>query len=669
MQSHPCKVSGFLAATLWNLGAFTVGASAADPQAGEWCDTHLVWAAKAQALGRAAGGGCPIEGDCDIPAIRDSHIPDASTPVKVILLHFIVFREDDGSNPAASAADITGQAGLMNAVFDPYRFQYEYTYEFVDDTTYRHLANNNAAVEGMKNAYAVDPSLQCNIYVTDLYGGLLGRGTFPWDPDALGNLGGIIIDYSHFGAGEDTLVHEMGHNLGLWHTHHGVSEVAQCGVCYEQADGQDADTTGDFCSDTPPTPINYSCSPPGGTDPCSATPWGPTQPENYMSYAEINDPDCWTLFVDQQVGREHCWTEAELSTWFYEQITAIVVRPDGNGDYLTIQEAIDAAVDTDEILVAPGMYNESIDFLGKAIWLHSSDGAEVTIIDAEGSGTVVICESGEGPDTVLEGFTITGGSAEYGGGMYNGSSSPTVINCTFSGNSADHGGGMYNGSSSPTVTFLGNTSGGGAAVYNLYGSVTVINCTFSQNTATSAGGGGLFNDQSNLLVANCIFWGDTPDEIWDNSGSTVITYSDVQGGWPGTGNIDADPLFVDPGRGDYRLTSHSPPIDAASNPAVPADVTTDLDGNPRFLDDPDNTDCWQAPGTCGDPPVVDMGAYEYQMPPCPWDCTSPGDDEVTVNDFLTMLSQWGNAGSCDFDGGGVSVTDFLALLAHWGPCP
>ena len=134
--------------------------------------------------------------------------------------------------------------------------------------------------------------------------------------------------------------------------------------------------------------------------------------------------------------------------------------------YCSIQTAIDNAVDTDEIVVAPGTYFETIDFVGKAITLRSSDGPEVTTIDAQQMGSVVTCDSGEGPDTVLEGFTITGGNASQGGGMRNFQSSPTVTNCTFSGNVATiQGGGMHNSnSSSPTVT----------------------NCTFSRNQTAQA---------------------------------------------------------------------------------------------------------------------------------------------------------------------------------------
>ncbi len=120
-------------------------------------------------------------------------------------------------------------------------------------------------------------------------------------------------------------------------------------------------------------------------------------------------------------------------------------------EYPTIQAALDAAANTgDEIIVAPGTYPEAINFDGKAVYLHSSDGPAVTIIDATGLDTSVVkCASGEGPGTVLEGFTITGGRGtwvspdRYGGGMYNSGSSPTVANCTFSGNRGNRNTGLH----------------------------------------------------------------------------------------------------------------------------------------------------------------------------------------------------------------------------------
>ena len=198
--------------------------------------------------------------------------------------------------------------------------------------------------------------------------------------------------------------------------------------------------------------------------------------------------------------------------------------------YCSIQTAIVNAEDTDEIVVAPGTYLETIDFMGKAVWLHSSDGPEVTIIDATGFFHVVQCVNGEGPDTVLDGFTITGGNADgavfpeevSGGGMFNDNSSPTVSNCTFSGNSASFlGGGMFNGNSSPTVTnctFSGNSAsffGGGMSNDN--SNPTVTGCTFSGNTADSTGlpgvGGGMDNSSSSPTLNNCMFSALTMNEF------------------------------------------------------------------------------------------------------------------------------------------------------------
>ncbi len=113
----------------------------------------------------------------------------------------------------------------------------------------------------------------------------------------------------------------------------------------------------------------------------------------------------------------------------------------------TIQSAIDAANTGDEIRVAPGTYYEKIDYKGKAIRLFSSNGAESTIIDGNESCPVVQCATQEGPNTILEGFTITGAYGNWNdpaGGMQIAGSNPTVINCTFRFNHVQSGaaGGM-----------------------------------------------------------------------------------------------------------------------------------------------------------------------------------------------------------------------------------
>jgi hypothetical protein len=139
-----------------------------------------------------------------------------------------------------------------------------------------------------------------------------------------------------------------------------------------------------------------------------------------------------------------------------------------------------------------------------------------------------------------------------------GNCSPIVTNCTFSGNSSGWaGGGMYNyGSCSPTVTnciFSGNLTGGwGGGMYNeTYSSPTLTNCTFSGNSAGQRGGGMCNFAASSPTLKNCILWSNRAryfgPQIFNYSGCRPnVSYSDVQGGWPGTGNIDVEPCFVGP---------------------------------------------------------------------------------------------------------------------------
>ena len=109
---------------------------------------------------------------------------------------------------------------------------------------------------------------------------------------------------------------------------------------------------------------------------------------------------------------------ALLLTWLVPgSLQAAVIRVPQ--DFSTIQGAIDAAVNGDTVRVAPGTYIENIDFLGKAITVASETGPDVTIIDGSSSvaGSVVSFTSGEGPTSVLNGFTVQNGDASEGGGV------------------------------------------------------------------------------------------------------------------------------------------------------------------------------------------------------------------------------------------------------------
>jgi hypothetical protein len=215
----------------------------------------------------------------------------------------------------------------------------------------------------------------------------------------------------------------------------------------------------------------------------------------------------------------------------------------------------------------------------------------------------------------------------------------------------------------------------------------IVNCTISGNNADDSGGGII----GYATVFNTIVWGNSPDQVaklWDGP-RAIVYYSDIQGGWTGegTGNIDTDPLFTqapddggdgfgdDPSthhldegandvHGDLRPLSGSPCIDAGDNSAVPFEITNDLAGNPRFVDDPHTPDTGN-----GDPPIVDMGAYEFQIP-CPWDLN--GDGIVTVLDLMELVMSFGPCDGCpaDLNGDGVvNAMDLVALVQHFGPCP
>ena len=189
----------------------------------------------------------------------------------------------------------------------------------------------------------------------------------------------------------------------------------------------------------------------------------------------------------------------------------------------------------------------------------------------------------------------------YGGGIYCIDSEAEISGCTISGNSAFgsvDGAGLYCGPLSYVTIknslITENTAEDGGGVFCSDGSdVTLTNCTLSGNSVDYNGGGIFCETPNDVIVTNCILWGNTAPSAAQIYGSATVSYSDVQGGWLGEGNIDANPLFVDAPSSDYHLSVDSPCIDVGDNSVV--DYDTDLDGNPRIVNY-----------------VVDMGAYEFQ---------------------------------------------------------
>lgn len=262
-------------------------------------------------------------------------------------------------------------------------------------------------------------------------------------------------------------------------------------------------------------------------------------------------------------------------------------------------------------------------------------------------------------DNMAEFGAITAG----GGGMMNNGGSAQVIGCIFRGNeAANWGGGMNNMGASPLIVntcFVDNEAAGGGGLRNALSTPEIVNCTISNNVAQS--GSGIRNSSNGsanpIDITNTILWGNYEEEIVDLAGSqSIVSYSIVEGGWPGATNIDVEPMFVDAASGDYHLQEGSPCIDAGDDTAIPAGVTTDMEGNDRIYGS-----------------AVDMGVYEPQIDasiPCPGDLNDDG--LVDFTDLIDLLFSWGDCVDCseDVDGDGdVDFDDLLQLLTSWGTCP
>lgn len=172
--------------------------------------------------------------------------------------------------------------------------------------------------------------------------------------------------------------------------------------------------------------------------------------------------------------------------------------------------------------------------------------------------------------------TISGNIAVDGGAIYcDDNSVPAISSNTIRANVAtDDGGGVFLHGSSPS-TFelneisLNSASDNGGGVFMIYSNPVMNKNTISGDTAAS--GGGICSMSSNPDLVNCIVWDNIPQSVYQTLGSNLqATYSDIDyyTTWPGTGNINDNPLFVYPTMGDYRLQWGSPCIDAGDPNAV-----------------------------------------------------------------------------------------------------
>ncbi len=286
----------------------------------------------------------------------------------------------------------------------------------------------------------------------------------------------------------------------------------------------------------------------------------------------------------------------------------------------------------------------------------------------------------------LTNVVFSGNTARMGGGLAVMSPSVTLTNVIFDGNSAlgaqgesqeyhgvgggmlfrgDIGGYSGGGLSLTNAVFINNSALAGADGDPSFGGgmwyrggtdsdSTLTNATFSGNSATTGGAivVALYsaNPNPSLTIQNSILWGNGDNaisaDVAAEEASFTVSYSDVQGGWEGTGtdNINLDPLFVDVPDGDLHLQVGSPAIDAGDQTLLPAGIITDLDGNPRVAG--------------GD---VDMGAYEFQSIPA--DTTPPVVTVTGVSEDATYILGAVPAAGCSTtdEGSGVATEATLSL--------
>jgi predicted outer membrane repeat protein len=186
-------------------------------------------------------------------------------------------------------------------------------------------------------------------------------------------------------------------------------------------------------------------------------------------------------------------------------------------------------------------------------------------------------------------------ASESGGGLFTNEGDALLIACTVSSNSADvMGGGLLVASPDrPTLInclFVRNTAVAGGAIalvdYStpIQSHLNVRNCTLTGNSATR---GGAISADSNSLpdlieIADSLIWNGAGSIVIRNGSSIAIRYSDIQAGWIGEGNIDADPRFVDPDNDDFHLLSISPCIGVGDAGTFGIDEF-DLDREPRVM--------------------------------------------------------------------------------------
>ncbi len=281
----------------------------------------------------------------------------------------------------------------------------------------------------------------------------------------------------------------------------------------------------------------------------------------------------------------------------------ILVLADSTGDYVTIQEAVDAAQEGDTILVGSGVYtgegNRDITLSGKNITIDGlefrSPLVEPVVIDCEGAGRAFDFGPGVGPATVITDFTFLNGAAAgaeggimrcdhagptiydcefYGGAAGSGGAiaaigdpAPDVSRCIFGYNTADLGGAVAITSGSARIdssSFYGNSATEGGALHFYDSTASLDDCTIAENIAASSGSA-IDLESSSATIEMCIVAFNRGASAIDGGAGSTTSYSCVFGNAGGDSlegihhdNLFEDPLLCNVYDDDHTLCANSP---------------------------------------------------------------------------------------------------------------
>lgn len=294
--------------------------------------------------------------------------------------------------------------------------------------------------------------------------------------------------------------------------------------------------------------------------------------------------------------------------------------------------------------------------------------------------------------SVIRGNSVTSnGDSVFGGGVFVLDSNATLTECIVSENAATDGTGSHSFGaglyiqlanyyrttltnclieSNSALHVVSGNGGYGGGIFCGHGPVSVNSCTFTGNTAAFGGGPIYAEGGSDVQLVHCISWGNTPDGV---HGATSVRYSDIQGGYAGAGNIDADPLFTAGPNGDYYLSriaagqaADSPCIDEGSESA--ASTCYAIPEGERCMDDlTTRTDEITDSGT------VDLG-FHYSIAaestptptPIPWtgvQLSLSGDTFESGDTFVLDVACRGESG--DSDAELIVILDVYGDFLFW----